>query len=61
SECQAEAQAQRRSSQGAEVGSGGDALVAESVSQIASSVGEEKGELSGDALLCLRHYLLEKM
>jgi hypothetical protein len=35
--------------------------VAESVSAIAGSVGEEKGELSVDALLCLRHHLLEKM
>jgi hypothetical protein len=35
--------------------------LAESVSEIAGSVGEEKEELSVNALLCLRHHLLEKV
>jgi hypothetical protein len=35
--------------------------VAEPFSEAAGEVGEEEGELSINALLCLRHYLLEKM
>ena len=43
------------------MGSRGDALMAESVSEVAGEVGEEKGELSVNALLCLRYHLLEEM
>jgi hypothetical protein len=43
------------------MGSGSDTLVAESISEITREVGEEEGELSVAALLCLRHYLLEKV
>jgi len=41
--------------------SGGDTLVAKQVSEIVGEVGEEEGELSVNALLCLRHHLLEKV
>jgi hypothetical protein len=43
------------------MGSGSDALVAESVSEIAGSMGEEKVELSINALLRLRYHMLEKV
>ncbi len=43
------------------MGSGSDTLLAEPVSEIAGEVGEEEGELSINALLCLRDYLLEKV
>lgn len=61
SECEAEAQAQRRQTQSASLGSGSDTFMVESVSEIAGAVGEEEGELPVNAVLCLRHYLLEKV